>query len=230
MFQKMTIFVIVVGFISLLGSLTANEITPEELERWFNNDSMDPPNYTYVNEGELVFLKTKPQKTIHHHYNFMIIEENSLNDGWVRMRQCHTNMDVFSQVQIVFKSDRVKDIKVSSTKNIEKAWVEGSSIQLVNVRKDASICLEGFTKALIINDDGSYTLHNGPFMRRFLDGYYPMHVSLGVKYQGTGLKMDDISPEIQDGFTLKRNNEQLDVDAWFEGQLRTKIRFSVEAL
>lgn len=222
--------ILVTGFISLVGSLMANEVTPEELEKWFNSDTLDPPNYTYVNEGELVFLKFKPEKTIHHHSSLMIIEEKSLNDGWVKMRQCHKNMDIFSEVQIVFKAGRVKNVKVISAVNIDRAWVEDSTVQLVNVKKDARICIEGYSKALTMNDDGSYTLHNGPFMRRFLDGYYPMHVSLDVKYQGTGLKMDDISPAIQDGFTLNSDKEQLDVDAWFEGKLRTKIRFSIETL
>jgi hypothetical protein len=230
MLRKLLVVTLIAGFISLVGSLMANEVTPEELEKWFNSDTMEPPNYSYVNEGELVFLKIKPQKAIHHHSSSMIIEENSLNDGWVKMRQCHKNMDIFAEVQIVFKPGRVKNVKVSSAVNIERAWVEGATVQLVNVKKDASICLEGYSKALTINDDGSYTLHNGPFMRRFLDGYYPMHVSLDVKYQGTGLKMDDISPVIQDGFTLQSNKEQLDVDAWFEGKLRTKIRFSIESL
>jgi len=218
------------GISSLAGSITANEVSPEELERWFNDDSLDPPNYTYVNEGELVFLKTKPQKSIHHHTSLMIIEENSLDDGWVKMRQCHKNMDVFSQVQIVFKADRVRDITVSSTQNIEKSWVEGSTVQLLNVKENASICVEGVSKALSVNDDGSYTLHSGPYMRRFLDGYYPMHVSLDVVFQGTGLKMVEISPNIQDGFSLNSDLGKLDVDAWFEGKLRTKIRFSIESL
>lgn len=230
MLRKISVMILVAAFISFITSLTANEVTPEELEKWFNNDSLDPPNYTYVNEGELVFLKNKPRKSIHHHYSLMIIDEKSLDNGWVKMRQCHQNMDIFSRVQIVFKSDRVKDIKVSSTKNIEKAWVEGSTIQLINVKKDASICLEGSSKALAINDDGSYTLHNGPFMRRFLDGYYPMHVSLDVQYQGTGLKLLDISPGIQDGFVLNSNKDQLDVEAWFEGKLRTRIKFTIESL
>ncbi len=230
MLRKIIPLIVILGFSNLISGLTANEVTPEELERWFNDDSMEPPNYTYVNEGELVFLKDKPQKSIHHHSNLMIIEENSLADGWVKMRQCHQNMDVFSQVQIVFKADRVRDIKVSYSKNIGRAWVEGSTIQLVDVQVDAQICVEGFSKALLVNDDGSYTLHSGPFMRRFLDGYYPMHVSMDVLYQGTGLKMVDISPSIQDGFSLTSKKEQLDVDAWFEGKLRTKIRFSVESL
>jgi len=230
MFRKIIEIVLIASFVGLVGSLTANEVTPEELERWFNSDSLDPPNYTYVNEGELVFLKEKPQKSIHHHYSQMIILENSLKDGWVKMRQCHNNMDVFSQVQIVFKSGVVKDIKVSNSKNIGKAWVEGATVQLEDVMKGASICIEGFSKALTMNDDGSYTLHNGPFMRRFLDGYYPMHVSLDVEYQGTGLKLDEISPIIQDGFHLNSNRVRLGVDAWFEGKLRTKIRFSLETL
>ncbi|VAX00911.1 hypothetical protein MNBD_GAMMA22-953 [hydrothermal vent metagenome] len=230
MFQKSVILLVLIGFISLFNISTANEVSPEELERWFNDDSMEPPNYTYVNEGELVFLKDKPQKSIHHHSNLMVIEENSLEDGWVKMRQCHQNMDVFSRVQIVFKADRVRDIKVSYSKNIDRAWVEGPTIQLINVKQGARICVEGFSKALLVNDDGSYTLHSGPFMRRFLDGYYPMHVSLDVVYHGTGLKMMGISPSIQDGFSLNSNKEQLDVDAWFEGKLRTKIRFSVESL
>ena len=210
----------------------ANEVSPEELERWFNSDSFEPPRYTHKesNNGQLIFLKDVPEKAVHHHQNFLEIHPQSLKDGWVKMNQCHDNMDVIGSAQVVFKKDRVRELQVVSKKNIEKAWVEGNTVQMENLSKGARLCLRAWTRALSINDDGSFTLHNGPFMRRFLDGYFPIHVSSEIRFTGTGLKPVSVSPSEQAGFSVKKSGETLSYEAWFEGMLRTQVHFSPDIL
>ena len=69
-------------------------------------------------------------------------------------------------------------------------------------------------------------LKNGPYHRKFLDGYYPMHVSLDIKYPGTLMHYESINPATQPGFNVKQASDSLYVDAWFEGELKMEIRFS----
>ena len=210
----------------------ANEITPEELERWFNSDEFEPPRYaaTQVNSGGLQFLEHKPQRPVHHHHNSLTILPHSLDDGWVRMNQCHQNMDQIDRVEVVFREGRIRNLHVARQENIDRVWVEDNSVQLEGVKKDATLCISGWARALLINDDGSFTLHSGPFMRRFLDGYFPMRVSLDVQFVGTGLKVVEISPPQQTGFVVSQKQDSVSYDAWFEGKLKTMIHFSADIL
>jgi hypothetical protein len=75
------------------------------------------------------------------------------------------------------------------------------------------------------NADGTYHVNNGPFMRRFFDGYYPMHVSMEVLLQTDRLRYLDITPVEQEGFKVTADRHQVKFDVWFEGRLRTLIRF-----
>ena len=72
----------------------ANEPAADALERWFNSDNFDPPVvFKDVNEGTLVFIAKPPKDKIHHHHNSLTIYQHSLADGWVKMEQCHANLD-----------------------------------------------------------------------------------------------------------------------------------------
>ncbi|MDH5180440.1 MAG: alpha/beta hydrolase [Gammaproteobacteria bacterium] len=222
--------------LSLLGLLLipvaqADDYTVEELERWFNSDKFEPPNPVgNVNDGELEFLTALPKKKIHHHHNSVTILPNSLQDGWVIVKQCHSNIDQVSAAQVVFKQERVKDLQVLEYQNIGRAWVEGPTVQMTDITANATICLQARTRALYIRDDGSYCLRNGPFMRRFLDGYYPIRVSMDIVYKGTGLKLVNTLPKQQAGFSIWQKQNELGFDAVFEGQLRTEFSFEVETL
>ena len=208
-----------------------SEYSAEELERWFNSDSFEPPNPVQeVNEGQLVFISAPKKKALHHHHNSMTISPRSLEDGWVLMEQCHTNLDKVAAAQIVFAKNRVRDIKVVSYRNMEKAWVEGPTVQMTNITADARLCMQAWTRALFINNDGSYSLRNGPFMRRFLDGYFPLRVSMEILYAGTGLKPIAVSPAEQKGFAVWRKKDRIGFDAVFKGKLRTEFSFEVETL
>ena len=211
--------------------VSSSEYTEEELERWFNSDNFEPPRATReVNEGQLVFIAAPKDKSLHHHHNNMTIFPRSLHDGWVKMEQCHTNLDKVAAAQIVFAKDRVREIKVVSARNMGKAWVDGPSVQMTDIKANARLCMQAWTRALYTNDDGSYTLRNGPFMRRFLDGYFPLRVSMVIDYASTGLKPTRVSPNGQKGFDIWRKKGRIGFDTVFEGKLRTQFNFEVDTL
>lgn len=177
-----------------------------------------------VNTGDLVFLDRPPEKAVHHHVTRLDITREALGSGWVLLEQCHDNLDKVPSSQIVYQPGRVRALSLVSHRNIGSVWVEGESVQLRDVAADAQVCVVAETKALHALGEGRYELRNGPFMRKFLDGYYPMHVSLDVRYT-EGLRPEGTSPEAQPGFVVAYGDGRISIDAWFEGMLRTVIRF-----
>lgn len=67
-------------------------------------------------------------------------------------------------------------------------------------------------------------------MRRFLDGYFPLRVSMVIDFAGTGLRPTGVSPARQKGFDIWQKNNRIGFDAVFEGKLRTEFSFEVETL
>jgi len=234
----MTVKCLTISFMFLFfGGIThtafANEISPEELERWFNSDTLDPPRYDGakdVNEGNLVFISETPDKSLHHHHNEITISPTSLSDGWILIEQCHSNIDKVPAAQIVFEKNRVRNIKIISYVNIEKAWVEGSTVQFENVKENAKLCIQANTLSLKLLDNGTYSLRNGPFMRRFLDGYFPLHVSFDLNYAQTDLELTSFTPNSQKGFEVKQGAGEIKIDTVFEGRLHTEFYFRTKNL
>ena len=209
--------------------LHAQQMTPQEMEEWLFDDS-DSLAVEEVNEGELVFLDKPPAKVVHHHQNQLIVTDESIDNGWVKLIQCHTNLDKVGLAQILFRKDRVRKLRVTEVRNIDRAWVEGPSIQLENIKSNARLCIGAETRSFVYNGDGSFSLHNGPYMRRFLDGYYPMRVSLDVTVKTDKLRFAEISPNVGKGFKVWQGQNTVHYDAWFEGKLRTEIRFYSEVV
>jgi hypothetical protein len=192
-----------------------------DAEAWFNGKSASE-----VNDGELVFLERLPEKPVHHHHNHITITDSSLIDGWVELAQCHRNLDAVPRSQVIFRSEHTRDLRVAGYFNIGEVWVEGPSVQLKDVARGAELCLALESRALTRDGGGIYSLHNGPFMRRFLDGYYPMRVSMVVDYSAA-LALVDVTPAAQTGLDIAYRNGGLDLDARFEGRLNTIIRFRI---
>lgn len=176
-----------------------------------------------VNEGELAFLAVPPDKPVHHHQNTLSLDAASLRDGWTRLEQCHTHLDAVPRVQITYRPGRVRDLTIDAAERIGEAWVDGHTVQLRDVRPGARLCVHAESRALTDMGDGMYSLRNGPFMRRFLDGYYPMRVSVTVAINGLPLRVVRVSPEAQDGFRVWQDDGGLHLDAWFEGMLHTEV-------
>lgn len=179
----------------------------------------------HVNEGGLHFLQAAPAKSVHHHQNHIRIHADSLKSGWVSLSQCHDNLDAVPNLQITFRENFVRDLKVVSASRIGQAWVEGPSVQLRNIEPGARLCLSALTRALRNTGNGYFNLSSGPYMRKFLDGYYPMRVSLDIDYPVKLLKLIDITPPVQPGLKLKEQPGTIHLDALFEGELIFLIQF-----
>lgn len=198
----------------------APAMSQQELETWFNGNGASE-----VNEGALTFLTSPPAKPVHHHQNYIRITRDSLVNGWTELEQCHDNLDAVPAAQITFREGYVRDLRVLESRAIGNAWVEGPTVQLQGVSLGARLCLAAQTKALNDSGSGYFTLNNGPYMRKFLDGYYPMQVSLRIEYPAQLLRVLDISPADQPGFRISQKAGSVKIETLFEGELRTLVQF-----
>lgn len=206
------------------GGSAVTHAEPDAEDTWADHSE---EKALQVNEGELIFLPARAQAMdVHHHHNRIILHPSSLLDGWITLQQCHRHIDTVSEAQIVFHKERIRDLKIDSYRNISRVWVAGHTVQLRGVLHDAELCITGRSKALSSNQDGTYVLQNGPFMRRFLDGYYPMHVTMDIIFPANCLHIKHMSPQKQSGFEVWQDTNRLSIDAWFEGRLLTIITFS----
>lgn len=208
------------GLPVLAGAAPVPPMNAEELDAWFNGKSTEE-----VNEGELTFLTAPPDKPVHHHQNRIRITEDSLANGWTDLEQCHDNLDAVPRTQITFREGYIRNLRVLESRAIGEAWVEGPSVQLRDVHPGARLCLAAQTRALNNSGSGYFTLNNGPYMRKFLDGYYPMQVSLKLEYPARLLQIIDISPSEQEGFHISQKSGLVNIDTLFEGELRTQVQF-----
>lgn len=177
-----------------------------------------------VNDGELRFLPEPQDKPVHHHVNKIHIRPTSLDDGWVRLEQCHENLDPVAALQIRYHADRIRNIRITETRNIGKAGVDKFLVELEQIQARARICISAESKALHRQNDG-FELRNGPFMRKFLDGYYPMQVSLDIDYPEALLKLDSFSPSPEPGGQIRLKPGSIKWNAYIEGRLFTRFVF-----
>lgn len=221
--KSVVLLTVTLFFAGLSLPAVTGQLSPEEMEEWLFDDS--DSLIAEVNEGELEFLATSPQGPVHHHHNRVRITDASVEDGWVGLEQCHRHLDQVALAQIVFRPDRVRGLKVTRAENINKAWVEGASVQLQGVQANALLCVQADTRSFVYNGDGTFSLHSGPFMRRFLDGYYPMQVTLDVRVESSRLQFYQMLPQSRDGLTVRHADKTVHYEALFEGRLRTEIMF-----
>ncbi|MDX2464152.1 MAG: hypothetical protein QNK31_06545 [Porticoccus sp.] len=202
-------------FFEIIGPALANEpMTSDELEKWFVEDiNDDEARAMAVNEGKLEFLIKRPSKAVHSSRNILTIDKESIETGWVGLIQCHQNLGAVAEMQVVYRYKRMRNLRVDSFEGIKRAWVEGSSVQLVDIKRGAKICIQAEVGILYSRPDGSLILKNGPFHRKYFDGYYPMHVNLEIRYPMGLLRFESITPMAQPRFSLSHTSNSLKVDA-----------------
>lgn len=201
----------------------AREVPDDE---WFDDNF--EARIADVNGGDLVFLTEPPPVPVHHHHSRIILDPDSLDNGWVTVIQCHSHLDAVPRSQVLYHQTRARHLLILSYKNIKKAWIEGHTVQLADIEHGASICIQARTRTLEFNEDGSFSLRGGPFMRRFLDGYYPMRVSMSIEVPREYLRFVHTRPQRQDGFEVHETPEGVHVDTWFEGKLYTEVLFEAD--
>ena len=96
-------------------------------------------------------------------------------------------------------------------------------MQIKDIAAESEICISADKKALSY-EKGKYYLRLGPFMRRFLDGYYPMRVQVEVSYPAF-LQLVSASPVDALRRTSGRTS-YADFDLWVIGKLDIELVFS----
>lgn len=189
-----------------------------------DDDSLWDPPHTESNRGDLKFLATPPEQAVHHHHNRITLMASSLDDGWVTLRQCHNDLDRVRRAQILYNADTTRNLEIESQSNIGESWVQGASVQLRGIEPGAELCVRARSQMLRVLDAENYILENGPFMRRFLDGYFPMRVTLAVEWGDLGLSLVATAPAAQPGFEVTESADGVVIEATFEGRLNTEVR------
>jgi hypothetical protein len=200
----------------------SSPFTEEQLE-WLMSDEEHPA--AAVNEGELNFLTTAASAPEHHHETTITITENAIKNGWVKLDQCHTDLGLIDSLDIVYDPNRVQSLQIVSTRNIGSAKVNRHTVELQDIGPDSNICIQADSRALWLSDAKHFELKNGPFMRRFLDGYYPLHITLKVIYPSHRLQLVSIEPVAQTGWSIQHNSGTVIADGRFEGELSTRFLF-----
>ncbi len=178
-----------------------------------------------VNEGDLVFLDARPEPGAPRMEKRIHLTAVSLKTGWARMEQCHYNLDPVPAAEVVYGGDRTRAIEITKSEDIGTAVVEGDSVQMRDIRKGATLCVQAESKAIeSLPGDAGFLVENGPFMRRFLDGYYPMQVELVIEWPAGLLELVETVPAEQPGYAVAQNDHSVTIRAHFEGRLVSQVR------
>ncbi|UCH53134.1 MAG: hypothetical protein JSW09_11225 [Pseudomonadota bacterium] len=195
--------------IAPLSSIAEEELSPDK-----------------INEGELQFLVEPPDRPAHTQINHIAIGTESLKTGWIKMKQCHHHLGPTRALQVVFHRERVRNLQIIETQGVGRAWVEGPTVQLTDLTKDAVLCILSENRSLRRNElSGEYEWQGGPYMRRYFDGFFPMHVKIVLDYPANSLSLRSIDPApIRLRAVTAPGHVRL--DAIFEGRLDVLVRFT----
>jgi len=202
--------------------LTAAE--PPDDESWLDDDS--EWRAQQVNEGQLEFIAPIHNQLILHSDTHLWLTNESLQTGWVKMQQCYRHLDAVDRTDVVYGYRKMKNLQLTRVEQIAQIRIGQHGVELEDVEKGAVFCVQADVKVLQHLSDKTYAMQHGPYHRKFLDGYYPYHVSLTVHYSNNEMQIEHVEPEAQDGFYITEKTGILSIDSWFEGELRIRFEFS----
>ncbi len=195
----------------------------EDME--FPDDNLEE-KIAAVNEGELQFITPEPGKPVHWHQNKITISDTGLLDGWIELVQCHEHLDPISAIDIRFNAGKIRNLEILSSRNIETIRINGHIVELAEVKADARFCLKADSLALIRTAPKTLQLQNGPFMRQFLDGFYPMQVTMEVNWPSDKLTLSSYSPDPGESGNVEITENSINWTGFFEGRLFTLFAFT----
>lgn len=207
----------------VLGLASVSVAAGDDLEAWLESD--DAAAVRSVNEGALVFLTETQTRRVLQTRNWLTVTPASLQTGWVELQQCQGSLDPVPAVEVVYRYHGLRDLQVVSTRNVEHARVAGNSVQLEDVTEGGEVCIRAEVQVLRPNGTAGYFLQSGPFHRRFLDGYYPVHLDYRIRWPAGQLRLAAVQPEAQAGFRLQVHQGELAIDTLFEGKLTIEVVF-----
>ncbi|CAM3656947.1 hypothetical protein [Polynucleobacter antarcticus] len=174
-------------------------------------------------EGEIKYLKVRPDPGAYSYESRVKITPASLESGSVEIATCHRQLDPIRKVVIVFNPSRIQAIAIQSLDKMASAEVKGNEVVLTDVERGASICIDLRSKALDKVADGQFKLNAGPLMRRYFDGYLPMAAKLRVDWPTDLLILDKTVPSEKDGIQVVQGNDGVQLDMIFAGKMTAQI-------
>lgn len=176
-----------------------------------------------VNEGELEFLSEQPERRVLYTSNWLTISAASLQSGWVELRQCQGHLDPVDRVEIVYGYRAMRNLRVLSSRGVGSARVVDGAVQMTQVGADAEVCVAAEVQVVRPSGEGRYVLQSGPFHRRFLDGYYPVHLDYRVIFPAGLLVLESVRPPDQPGFDVAMDKDEVRIETLFEGRLTIRL-------
>lgn len=174
-------------------------------------------------EGELRFMAVRPDPGAYHYQSQVTITPESLRSGVVSLNTCHRALDPNARIVIQFNPERVQTIRIAEFQGMANAQVQGHRVELRDVQRGASICIDLRSRVLDEQSPGQWRLRAGPLMRRYLDGYLPMQAKLEVKWPDGLLQLASQEPANQAGAELQARSDGATWQLIFAGRLNTHM-------
>ena len=192
-----------------------------EAERaWLEDDS--GLQAITVNGGQLNWLTEEETLGQYGLENNLTVTRSSLSDGWVQFTQCHNNLDPIRKIIVQYNPKNTRALQVQSADKIESVGIDENNraAVLIGVEKQARVCISGESKSLEETAEG-YLVKRGPYMRKFLDGYYPMALKETISWPQTDLKLNttDMQKQLGQSYDYSNQSKTLIAQYWFEGRL-----------
>ena len=187
-----------------------------------------PPDVSEVSEGELRFLEHPPAR-FPRIENRLRIDAHSVTTGWVEIEQCYRDLDAVPKSEIVYRYAEMRGLLLRESAGIAQLHVHASSVALEAVERGAHLCVALQARILRPRSDGvsGVFLANGPFHRQFLDGYYPLQVTLEIDYHAAGLALERVQPTPRPGLAMHNEAGRLSLEALFEGRLTFEVYWTM---
>lgn len=193
----------------------------EEEKAWLLDDSnLD----AMAVASETLVWSDKANKQSYWLKNTLKIDADSLKTGWIEFSQCHFQLDPVPKIEVAYHPQNTRNLKVIDYQGIEQARALKHQVLLVNVTRGAQVCIQGESRTLALLESGFY-IQRGPYMRKFLDGYYPMIVEETIelnKLKAVLVKQSPTNPGAQE---LISDSNHYRFRYSFEGQLRPYYEF-----
>ncbi len=174
-------------------------------------------------EGQLRFLSSHPDPGSYAYDSRVRIDEDSFHSGVVSLQTCHRKLDPIRKIVIAFNPKRLMALEIVSAEGVGTVEVKGHHVEMTNVTRGASICINLQSKALDRLDQDTYRLQAGPLMRRYLDGYLPMQANLRFEWPRNSLRLKSTNPAPQAGVRLLSADNNAELDIIFAGRLLANI-------
>jgi pimeloyl-ACP methyl ester carboxylesterase len=208
------------------------DFSPAQRAQWFDTAGLlDSQAALSVSKGTLGFVDAAKidSRFDYNMTNKLHFLPNSLMDGWLSLTQCHYNLDPVKALEIVYAQDKTRKLNVISQQHIGSAKAEGNRVELRDIQGSAHVCISAETKGLEQIAHNQWQLKRGPFMRRYLDGYYPMQASLEVDWSDMPLHLINHYPSEQMGVQTNVQAQSFRATYRFEGQLSPQLLFEQQA-